>query len=507
MNFSFKSGLGTGRSVAFDATKPFDSPRPPDEPTHSDSLKVPSRKPAQWTISYRAVGPAAMALDAVIIISTGILSGVAYHLETIGISGPIAQFGGFASVVAVLFIAMAQNRDLYDVTELLSFKSQIREIAIAWLAILLFLTGVAFTMKVGEDFSRGATLIFATSGLAALVCGRVFWRIFLADGLSVRRFSGREIMLIEESPSDSALQDAFERHGLKLSQHFVLPADRSETQRRKSIIAQAVLSARGSKIEEIVVSANLDQWSELKTLLSQLRVLPIPVSLVPVGPVSDLLKVPSHTIGDTVSLELQRGPRTLLERSVKRVLDIIIAVTASIVLAPLFLVTAIAIKLDSPGPIIFRQRRCGFNGIQFQILKFRTMSVLEDGDSIIQARPNDIRVTRVGAWLRRTSIDELPQLLNVLAGSMSIVGPRPHAIAHDDQFEKIVGNYAYRSHVKPGLTGWAQVNGYRGQTRTVADIEGRLKLDLWYIDNWTLLTDFRIILMTVIEIFRNGNVY
>ena len=147
--------------------------------------------------------------------------------------------------------------------------------------------------------------------------------------------------------------------------------------------------------------------------------------------------------------------------------------------------------MDSPGPILFRQRRRGFNGRPFQIFKFRTMSVQEDGDCVVAAQRNDSRVTRVGNWLRRTSIDELPQLLNVLQGSMSIVGPRPHALVHDTEFEKLLDNYAYRHHVKPGLTGWAQVHGYRGEMRTVEDIEQRIKYDLWYIDNWTLATDIR----------------
>jgi putative colanic acid biosynthesis UDP-glucose lipid carrier transferase len=174
---------------------------------------------------------------------------------------------------------------------------------------------------------------------------------------------------------------------------------------------------------------------------------------------------------------------------------------------PLFLMTAIAIKLDSPGPVIFRQRRSGFNGRQFQIMKFRTMSVLEDGETVVQAKPNDGRVTRVGNWLRRTSIDELPQLFNVLQGNMSIIGPRPHALAHDSEFSNLVANYAYRHHVKPGITGWAQVNGHRGQTNTVADIEKRLELDLWYIDNWSFALDFKIAVMTVIEIVQGENAY
>ena len=167
--------------------------------------------------------------------------------------------------------------------------------------------------------------------------------------------------------------------------------------------------------------------------------------------------------------------------------------------------TAAAIKLDSPGPIIFQQRRRGFNGRIFKIFKFRTMYVQEDGATIVPAKPNDARVTRVGKWLRYTSIDELPQLFNVLRGCMSMVGPRPHAVAHDNEFDNLVGDYAYRQHVKPGITGWAQVNGYRGQMQTVADVEQRIKFDLWYIDNWNLALDLKIMLMTGIEVIRGEN--
>ncbi len=235
--------------------------------------------------------------------------------------------------------------------------------------------------------------------------------------------------------------------------------------------------------------------------------LPIPVNLVPVGPSSDLFQLPSHTIGDTVTVELQRGPRTLFDRATKRVLDMIFSASALALLIPLFIMTAIAIKLDSPGPVIFWQRRAGFNGRKFYIMKFRTMSVLEDGETVTQAKRKDSRVTRVGYWLRRTSIDELPQLFNVLRGNMSMIGPRPHALAHDTEFGQLVANYAYRHHVKPGITGWAQVNGFRGRTCTVSDVEKRLELDLWYIDNWSLALDFKITLMTIIEIAKGENAY
>ena len=471
-------------------------------------LKASPGKVLKWTISHRAVAPLAMLCDALLIVAMSILSGVIYHLETIGAPGDLVKFGGFAAVVAALFIALGKSQNLYNLSELLNFKLQAWRVTIKWVAIFLFLTAVAFAMKVGGDFSRGATLSFAVSGLAVLIGARAVWRIILADGLAVRRFSGRNVILItEHSATDFGLFEALTRHGLQLSQHFVLPADWKDTEHRKNVIAQAISMVRGSNIEEIVVGANLDHWSELNSLLLELRVLPLPVNLVPIGPISDLFKLSSHTIGDTVTIELQRGPRTLLERSVKRAVDLVIAGTALILLLPLFLVTAVAIKLDSPGPIIFRQRRCGFNRRQFHILKFRTMFVQEDSATIVPAQPNDRRVTRVGNWLRRTSIDELPQLFNVLRGTMSIVGPRPHAVAHDNQFDKLVSNYAYRQHVNPGLTGWAQVNGYRGELRTVADIEQRVKFDLWYIDNWSIAVDLKIIMMTVVEIMRGKNAY
>jgi lipopolysaccharide/colanic/teichoic acid biosynthesis glycosyltransferase len=165
------------------------------------------------------------------------------------------------------------------------------------------------------------------------------------------------------------------------------------------------------------------------------------------------------------------------------------------------------IKLDSPGPILFRQKRCGFNGRHYYVWKFRTMSVLEDGPSVNQAEQSDYRVTSVGKLLRRASIDELPQLLNVLEGTMSLVGPRPHAVAHDNRFNQVMRNYAFRHHVKPGLTGWAQVHGHRGPTPTIAHIRRRVECDLWYIDNWSLRLDVEIIGRTIFEVMRGRNAY
>jgi undecaprenyl-phosphate galactose phosphotransferase/putative colanic acid biosynthesis UDP-glucose lipid carrier transferase len=188
-------------------------------------------------------------------------------------------------------------------------------------------------------------------------------------------------------------------------------------------------------------------------------------------------------------------------------MDVVLASVALLFFLPVMALTAIAIKLDGPGPVIFRQHRKGFNGKQFIMFKFRTMSVQEDGSIVTQATRDDPRITGIGRLLRSASIDELPQLLNVLIGDMSLVGPRPHALAHDNQFESLLSDYAYRHHVKPGITGWAQCNGARGATPTLNHISERVKLDLWYINNWSLWLDIQIIIKTFFEVLRKRNAY
>ena len=168
-----------------------------------------------------------------------------------------------------------------------------------------------------------------------------------------------------------------------------------------------------------------------------------------------------------------------------------------LLLSPLLIMTSIMIRLSSSGPILFRQARRGFGGRQFEILKFRTMTALSSEAPYLQATRNDPRVTPLGSVLRRTSIDELPQLWNVVRGEMSLVGPRPHPVALDNRYDELIANYAYRNHVKPGITGWAQVNGYRGETPNVATMEARVMRDLWYINNWSIWLDIRILVRTI----------
>jgi exopolysaccharide biosynthesis polyprenyl glycosylphosphotransferase len=220
-----------------------------------------------------------------------------------------------------------------------------------------------------------------------------------------------------------------------------------------------------------------------------------------------LLDRPLQDLGPARAVELQGRPLSILQRATKRLLDIVLASSGLLVLLPVFALLAAAIRLDSAGPILFRQGRTGFNGRAFRIYKFRTMTTLEDGLQIRQASRNDQRVTRVGRVLRRLSLDELPQLINVLKGEMSVVGPRPHALVHDDQYSRLIAEYAARHKMKPGITGWAQVNGCRGETPHVDMMKRRVNYDLGYIESWSLWLDLKILVMTVIHVVKDRNVY
>ncbi|MTV30403.1 exopolysaccharide biosynthesis polyprenyl glycosylphosphotransferase [Rhodoblastus acidophilus] len=216
-------------------------------------------------------------------------------------------------------------------------------------------------------------------------------------------------------------------------------------------------------------------------------------------------------LGDAEPARARREPQGEAEalsreaRAAKRTFDILVAGAALVTLAPLMAAIALAIRLDSPGPPLFRQTRGGRRGRPFRMFKFRTMYRTEDGVEVEQARPGDRRITRVGAFLRRTSLDELPQLLNVLRGDMSLVGPRPHALKHDRDFAAQVEDYALRQQVAAGVTGWAQVHGARGPTQTEDQIRRRVELDLWYVRNWSLGLDITILLRTTAVVIQGHN--
>jgi putative colanic acid biosynthesis UDP-glucose lipid carrier transferase len=221
----------------------------------------------------------------------------------------------------------------------------------------------------------------------------------------------------------------------------------------------------------------------------------------------DLLRARWSSVGDVPVMGVVENPFHGGDGFAKRIEDIILAsIILALIAVPMAFI-AIGVKLSSRGPIFFRQRRYGLNGEEIGVLKFRSMTVCEDGNTVTQATKNDQRVTKFGAFLRRTSLDELPQFLNVLSGEMSIVGPRPHAVAHNEQYRALIQGYMRRHKVKPGITGWAQVNGWRGETDTLDKMEKRVQYDLEYINGWNLGLDLKIIAMTAWTVFRDKNVY
>jgi len=221
----------------------------------------------------------------------------------------------------------------------------------------------------------------------------------------------------------------------------------------------------------------------------------------------DLMHGRWGTVADTPVVSIYDSPFEGASGLVKRVEDVVLSSVILVLIALPMLLIAMGIKLTSRGPVFFVQRRHGLGGKPIAVLKFRTMTVTEDGPHIIQASRDDPRITRFGAFLRRHSLDELPQFLNALAGSMSVVGPRPHAVAHNELYRSQIHGYMLRHKVKPGITGWAQVNGWRGETDTVEKMQRRIEYDLYYINNWSLFWDMKIVLMTMFGASVRDNAY
>ena len=261
------------------------------------------------------------------------------------------------------------------------------------------------------------------------------------------------------------------------------------------------------RVREVYITLPLGSQPRIVELLEQLQDTTASLFFVPdvfgisiiQGRLQDMNGVPVVGICET--------PFTGTNELVKRISDIIIAIVILVLISPLLLAIAIGVKLSSPGPVLFKQRRNGLDGHEIVVYKFRSMSTMEDGEVVRQATRNDPRVTRFGAFLRRTSFDELPQFFNVLQGTMSIVGPRPHAVTHNEEYRQIIKAYMVRHKVKPGITGWAQVNGQRGETDTVEKMRARVEYDLEYLRNWSLGLDLKIIASTIRVLFFDRQAY
>lgn len=264
---------------------------------------------------------------------------------------------------------------------------------------------------------------------------------------------------------------------------------------------------REHKIKMLFISLPMSAQPRIHKIVDDLKDTTASVYFLPDIYTFDLMQARFDSIGGIPVVAICETPFTGINSLIKRASDIVLALVIQILLLPIMLIIAIAVKVTSPGPIIFKQRRYGLYGEQIIVYKFRSMTVAEDGDVVVQAKKNDQRVTKVGNFLRKSSLDELPQFINVLQGRMSIVGPRPHAVAHNEQYRKLIKGYMLRHKVRPGITGWAQVNGLRGETDTLDKMKDRIEFDLAYLRNWSLSFDLWIILKTVLIVLKKDNAY
>lgn len=270
---------------------------------------------------------------------------------------------------------------------------------------------------------------------------------------------------------------------------------------------QLVEKAREGTIDVIYIGLPLKAEDRIARLIEELSDSTVSVYFVPDFFVFDLLRSNIHHIRGIPIVSVYESPFYGVDGALKRIFDILLGLFILAIIAIPMLLIAIGVKITSPGPVLFKQRRYGLKGEEIVVWKFRSMSVCEDGNNVQQAKKNDPRVTKLGAFLRRTSLDELPQFINVLQGHMSIVGPRPHAVAHNELYRKKIKGYMLRHKVKPGITGLAQISGYRGETDTLEKMEGRIKYDLKYIENWSLWLDIKIVLLTFCKGFISSAAY
>ena len=435
------------------------------------------------------------------------------YLATVAFNEP---FSGYCLVLMILafFISSAvyQHIDPYRTWRSGRMLAYARDTIFGWcvtIAVLYFL-GSASGMRYYYD--ERVLLAWAVATPLAI----------LASHLAVRfaggsRDGGRElrsVLVVGANDAGIKFAELCRRHPNLFMQVRGFFDDRDGVRRPPGLahpvlgrMSEAASYVRSHNIKMVFISQPVSAQPRIRRLIDELKDTTASVYFLPDVYVFDLMQARFDTVGGMPVIAISESPFMGFNGVLKRGTDILVASVALVLLAPLMLLIAVAVRLSSPGPVIFRQRRYGLYGEEIHIYKFRSMTVLDDGADIMQARKNDGRVTRIGAFLRRTSLDELPQFINALQGRMSVVGPRPHAVAHNEQYRKLIKGYMLRHKVKPGITGWAQVNGLRGETATLDRMEARIQYDLDYLRNWSLWLDLWIILKTIKVVLSRENAH
>ena len=418
--------------------------------------------------------------------------------------------------------------DLYKPWQGMNILSEVSKLLFSWLIIICILLTLVYLTKTSDLYSRiwlGYWILITT----CLFVASRFAIIELSKWARDRGFNTNNILIVGAGELGQKvclnlqrskwtginvvgfLDDSPALHGTVIQDVPVIGG----TQRINELVGKAPAGQLYSEqfefdmdsVDQVWVSLPVSDKDKILEVTSILENSAIDIIFVPDLFLHGLL---NHSVDDLAGMpvvNLRASPIEGTASTIKLIEDMVVASLAIVLAAPLMMVIAIGIKLESPGPVIFKQRRYGFQGKEFVVWKFRTMRVMEDGTEVTQAKKNDPRTTKLGAVLRKLSLDEIPQFFNVLQGRMSVVGPRPHAVAHNEEYRKIVDKYMWRFKVKPGITGWAQVNGWRGETDEIEKMEKRVEYDLEYLSNWDVWLDLKILVKTVTVVFSNNDVY
>jgi len=385
------------------------------------------------------------------------------------------------------------------------------DILLGWLAIAGLLGLLGWASRTLDAFDARAIAVWVAATPAVLFAAHrlipaILPRVFAAEDLQ------RSAVIVGANELGRRLASELREqpvHGIRLVGYF----DDRSANRHDGLPPGECLGTLGDlaehvkkhRIDLIYVALPMASQPRIVRLLEELHDTTASIYFVPDIFVFDLIQARIDTIGDIPVVAVCETPLYGINGLIKRASDLVFASAILVLISPVLLACAIGVKLSSPGPVFFRQRRYGIDGREILVYKFRTMTVCEDGSQITQARRDDPRVTRFGAILRRYSLDELPQFVNVLQGRMSVVGPRPHAVAHNEMYRKLIRGYMFRHKTKPGITGLAQVNGFRGETASLERMQGRVEQDLAYLRNWSLFLDVKIIFKTLAVVFRGDD--
>ncbi|MGD1734961.1 undecaprenyl-phosphate glucose phosphotransferase [Klebsiella pneumoniae subsp. pneumoniae] len=377
-----------------------------------------------------------------------------------------------------------------------------------WILSLLLTLGISSII-----FNYNVSFVFFVSWFALGLIGFIICRSFIRYVCGKLRnygFNTRRVAVAGSMPSGIFLLKSFNRApwlGFSvIGIYDEVPLEDTEISYIGSF-TKLIEDAENGKLDKVYIALGMSEEAKIKELVRALANTTCSVLLIPDLFTYNILQSRTEEINGVPVVPLIDTPLDGINRVLKRLEDFFISLIILILISPILLIIAVAIKLTSSGPIIFKQIRYGMDGKPIKVWKFRSMTVMENNDVVIQAQKNDIRVTKVGRFLRRTSLDELPQFFNVLFGQMSIVGPRPHAVAHNEQYRSLIEGYMLRHKVKPGITGLAQINGWRGETDTLEKMQKRIEFDLLYIQNWSVFLDLKIIFLTIFKGFVSDSAY